>query len=186
MSWVILDRDGVINHDSPDYIKSPEEWMPIEGSLEAIALMNQKGYKVAVATNQSGLARGFYTQDTLTNIHNKMHQLLKELGAKVEAIVYCPHGPNDNCDCRKPKPGLLHQLKDNFGIDLSQTPFVGDSWRDIQAGMEAGCQPILVETGNGIKTIEKHKPSEEFKAITVYANLTEVAQDLKALSTFKA
>lgn len=180
MSGIILDRDGVINHDSPDYIKSPQEWHPIDGSLDAIALMNQKGYRVFVATNQSGLARGYYTEAMLEAIHNKMHTLLKAAGAKVEQIVYCPHGPKDGCGCRKPEPGMLYQLQQSQQINLTQTPFVGDSWRDLQAGIAAGCQPILVKTGNGLKTIAQHQ--QALANIPVFNSLLAFAQSLPRLT----
>ncbi len=155
MSIVVLDRDGVINHDSPDYIKSPEEWHLIEGSDHAIAMMGQKGYRVFVATNQSGLARGYYDEQTLSLIHQKMQRCLELQGGRIEGIAYCPHGPDDHCECRKPKPGLLAQLEKNHHIDLKGVPFVGDSLRDLQAGINHGAEPVLVKTGNGIKTLDK-------------------------------
>lgn len=146
---VILDRDGVINRDSDDYIKSVDEWIPIAGSLEAIRHLKEAGYLVTVATNQSGIARGFFDEQTLQKIHDKMHDLLAQLGSSVDGIFYCPHGPWDNCACRKPKPGLLFQIAKQFDIDLSVTPFVGDSMSDIKAAEMANARPVLVRSGKG-------------------------------------
>lgn len=149
---VILDRDGVINHDAVDYVKSPDEWSPIPGSLEAIALLNQHEYRVFVATNQSGVARGLYSEETLSDIHDKMQRLVVDAGGRIEGIVYCPHHPDENCACRKPKPGLLHQVETICGHSVKGQPFVGDSLRDIQAAQAGGCKPVLVLTGNGEQT----------------------------------
>lgn len=147
--FVILDRDGVINVDSADYIKSADEWNPIEGSLEAIAKLSQNGFKVVVATNQSGLARGLFTKSDLDNIHHKLVCAVEELDGKIAGIFYCPHGPSENCECRKPKTGLLVQIENTFGCSLINAPFIGDSSKDILAGQAHGCKAILVETGNG-------------------------------------
>lgn len=151
--YVLLDRDGVINHDSDDYIKSPEEWQAIEGSLEAIALLNSHGYKVVVITNQAGLERGLFDQAMLDSIHAKMYRLAQEKGATITAVYFCPHGPETGCNCRKPKPGLLKAFADDYHADLKNVPFVGDTLRDIQAAESAGAQPILVKTGKGQKTL---------------------------------
>jgi D-glycero-D-manno-heptose 1,7-bisphosphate phosphatase len=147
---IILDRDGVINYDSPDYIKSPQEWQAIPGSLEAIVKLNQHGYKVAIATNQSGLARGYFDEDTLTAIHQKMQKQLQTLGGHIDAIFYCPHLPEVGCACRKPQPGLLYQARDYFNIDLINTLMIGDSKKDLEAAQNAPCKGILVKTGNGL------------------------------------
>ncbi len=144
--FILLDRDGVINHDSDNYIRSTDEWHPISGSLEAIALLNQHGYKVIVITNQSGLARGYYNEATLAEIHKKMHQLTAAKGGEIDAVFYCPHGPNDNCACRKPKPGLLQQFAKANNISLTDIYFVGDKLSDIQAAIAAGAKPMLVKT----------------------------------------
>ena len=153
MKLIILDRDGVINEDSDAFIKSPEEWIPIPGSLEAIVRLNHAGYQVAVATNQSGLARGLFDQSTLQNIHKKFLHLLAEKGGEISMIHYCPHGPEDHCDCRKPRPGLLNIIGKKMQIDLDDVPVVGDSLRDLQSAMAAGCKPILVRTGKGEQTL---------------------------------
>lgn len=155
-AYVLLDRDGVINHDSDDYIKSPDEWNPIEGSLEAIALLNKHGFKVAVITNQSGLSRGFYDETVLAEMHKKMHQMTEAKGGKIEAIYYCPHSPEDQCSCRKPKPGLLKEFSSDFNKSLSDVYFIGDKLADIQAANEAGANPMLVKTGKGQNTLDKH------------------------------
>lgn len=147
MQLIILDRDGVINYDSEFYIKSPQEWLPIPGSLEAIARLNQAGYQVVVATNQSGVGRGLYDVATLNKIHEKMHTELARVHGKIDAIFYCPHTPDDHCSCRKPKPGLLYQIADHYQISLEGVPLVGDTLRDVEAAYTVGCQPVLVATG---------------------------------------
>ncbi len=150
--YVILDRDGTINVDSDSFIKSPEEWLPLAGSLEAIALLNRHGYKVVVISNQSGIARGLFDLAALEAIHAKMHELVDLVGGSIEAIYFCPHGPNDSCDCRKPKDGLFRRFAGATNADLSRTYAIGDSLRDIQAAESAGAKPILVRTGKGEKT----------------------------------
>ncbi|WP_020483803.1 D-glycero-beta-D-manno-heptose 1,7-bisphosphate 7-phosphatase [Methylomonas sp. MK1] len=150
--YVILDRDGTINVDSDDFIKSPEEWLPLAGSLEAIALLNRHGYKVVVISNQSGIARGLFDLAMLEAIHAKMLRLTAEAGGRIEAIYFCPHGPNDICDCRKPLDGLFLRFAAEMEADLSRTFAIGDSLRDIQAAESAGAKPILVRTGKGEKT----------------------------------
>lgn len=152
---IILDRDGVINQDSSDYIKSPKEWVPLPNSLEAIAFLTKKGFTVVVATNQSGLARGYYSEHTLNLIHKKMQDQLALLGSQVDGIYYCPHGPDDGCRCRKPLPGLLEKIASNYQVSLDNVPFVGDSYRDLEAARNFNCWPVLVRTGNGEKTLEK-------------------------------
>lgn len=155
MKLIILDRDGVINRDSDDFIKSPDEWIPLPGSLEAIARLNQAGYRVAVATNQSGVARGLFTMLTLNAIHQKLHAAAQQIGADVDAIFFCPHAASDNCDCRKPKAGMLRAIGKRFDVNLKGVPVVGDSLRDLQSGYVVGCTPYLVLTGKGEKTKEK-------------------------------
>lgn len=152
--FIILDRDGVINFDSPDFIKSPEEWIPIPGSLEAIARLNQAGFIVIIASNQSGIGRGLLTQDMLEEIHQKMITQLKLVSGKIDAIYICPHTPLDNCNCRKPKPGLLDQIAKAYHLHFEDEPVycIGDSLRDLQAAQAASCIPVLVGTGNGQKT----------------------------------
>lgn len=152
MKIVLLDRDGVINHDSDQYIKSPEEWKPIPGSLEAIARLNQADYRVVVVTNQSGVGRGLFGMETLNAIHEKMHKALAHVGGRIDAIFFCPHTTADACDCRKPKPGLFREIGTRFNLDLSDVPAIGDSLRDLQAAASVGAQPILVLTGKGKKT----------------------------------
>lgn len=151
---IILDRDGVINHDSPDFIKSPAEWQPIPGSLEAIARLNQAGYRVVVASNQSGIARELFDMAILNAIHQKMHNLAQQVGATIDAIFFCPHAAADSCDCRKPKPGMFAEIAKRYNVSLKGVPTVGDSLRDLQAGYISGCTPHLVLTGKGEKTQE--------------------------------
>ena len=155
MKLVILDRDGVINEDSDSFIKSPAEWQPIPGSLEAIAKLHQSGYQVVLATNQSGVGRGLFEVSTLNAIHDRMHRALAHMGGRIDAIFFCPHAQEANCDCRKPKPGLLEEIARRFNVDLKGTPAVGDALRDLQAAAAVGASPILVLTGKGRKTLEE-------------------------------
>ncbi len=152
MKLIILDRDGVINYDSEHFIKSPAEWRPIEGSMEAIALLNQWGWRVVVATNQSGVGRGLFDMDTLAAIHEKMHRTLAQAGGRIDAIFFCPHAADSKCACRKPKAGMLLEIAERFNVDLADVPIVGDSLRDLQAAVTAGGQPVLVRTGKGART----------------------------------
>jgi D-glycero-D-manno-heptose 1,7-bisphosphate phosphatase len=149
---VILDRDGVINHDSPDFIKTPDEWRPIDGSLDAIRLLTENGYTVAVASNQSGVGRGLIDLATLDAIHRKMCRLAEEHGGNIDRIVFCPHLPADDCSCRKPRTGLLVRLAEHYGVTLAGVPVIGDAVRDLQAAAAAGARPILVLTGKGAAT----------------------------------
>lgn len=152
MKLIILDRDGVINHDSERFIKSPAEWRAIPGSPEAIARLNQAGYRVVVATNQSGIGRGLFDMETLNAIHAKMHQTVQAAGGRIDAIFYCPHATDAKCDCRKPKPGMLNQIAACFNADLAGVIAVGDSLRDLEAAASAGAIPVLVLTGKGEDT----------------------------------
>jgi D-glycero-D-manno-heptose 1,7-bisphosphate phosphatase len=152
MKLVILDRDGVINYDSEQFIKSPAEWKPIPGSLEAIARLNHSGYRVVVASNQSGVGRGLVDMAALNAINDKMYKALGQVGGRIDALFYCPHPAEYNCDCRKPKPGMFHDIARRFNLGLAGVPSVGDSLRDMQASAAAGCQPMLVLTGKGKKT----------------------------------
>lgn len=154
MKLVILDRDGVINKDSRDFIKTPDEWIPISGSLEAIALLNQHGFHVVVATNQSGIARGLFDMAMLNAIHDKMHHAVALIGGHIDAIFYCPHAASDHCECRKPKSKMIEDIGHRFAVDLNNVPAVGDAWRDIEAFANAGCQPMLVKTGKGKETLK--------------------------------
>ena len=147
MKLIILDRDGTINSDSDDYVKSPEEWQPLPGALEAIARLNQAGWHVVIASNQSGLGRGLFDVASLNAMHAKMHKMLVAVGGRIDAVFYCPHAPEESCNCRKPLPGLFEQIGSRFGVPLKDVPTAGDSVRDLQAGSAAGCQPHLVLTG---------------------------------------
>jgi D-glycero-D-manno-heptose 1,7-bisphosphate phosphatase len=173
MKLVILDRDGVINYDSPQFIKSPDEWKPIPGSLEAIALLNQSGFRVVLASNQSGIGRGLFDMATLNAIHDKMHRALGQLGGRIDALFYCPHAADTNCNCRKPKPGMIEEIARRFATDLDDVPNVGDSLRDLQAGVPLGTLPILVRTGKGEKTFAEGNLPEGTK---VFADLAEAAR----------
>jgi len=150
---VILDRDGVINQDSDAYIKSPGEWIPIEGSLESIAELSRAGFKIAVATNQSGIARQLFDHYTLARIHQKMSAAVEEAGGILDGVFFCPHGPDEGCLCRKPRTGLLEAISQEFGIALEGVPLVGDSLKDIEAARQMGCRPFLVRTGKGLQTL---------------------------------
>jgi len=152
MKLVILDRDGTINEDSDQYIKSPSEWKPIRGSLEAIARLTQAGWRIVVATNQSGIARGLFDISALNAIHAEMHRAVGLAGGRIDAIFFCPHAADSNCECRKPKPGLLREVASRMGIELAGVPMIGDSLRDVEAAAAAGAKPYLVLTGKGKKT----------------------------------
>ena len=177
MKLIVLDRDGVINEDSDEYVKSPDEWQPISGSLEAIARLNRGGYRVVVATNQSGISRGMFDLETLSAMHKKMHDLAGEVGAHIDGIFFCPHGPDDKCNCRKPKPGLFQEIQARLGTSLNGVPCVGDSLRDLQAGKSQGCTTFLVKTGKGKRTLETKK-NELPEGTEVFDNLMAVAEHL--------
>ena len=175
MKLVILDRDGVINEDSDDYIKSPEEWIPIPGSLEAIARLNREGYKVVVVSNQSGIARGLFDTDTLARIHTKMFDAVRARGGNIEAVFFCPHGPDGGCRCRKPLPGLFEELADRLKVSLSGVYAVGDSERDVLAARAVLARPALVRTGNGRATLKRGKQIAE---VPVFDDLAAFADAL--------
>lgn len=175
MKLVILDRDGVINEDSANFIKNPSEWIPITGSLEAIALLNQSGYRVAIATNQSGVSRGLFDMATLNSIHDKMHRELAAVGGRIDAVFYCPHSADDNCDCRKPKTGMIKEIAKRFSVELDRVFAVGDALRDIQAFYNSGCKTILVRSGKGEQTLNHGGLPDN---ITVCADLSEAVQHI--------
>ena len=179
--WLILDRDGVINKDSDKFIKSADEWQPLPGSLEAIAKLNLAGYRIAVITNQSGLARGLFDLATLEHIHQKFIDLLAEQGGKVEKIYFCPHGPDDHCQCRKPLPGLYRQFAQEYSISLEGIFAAGDSIRDIQAAEAAGASGVLLRTGKGqasLTSIAASPPDDPLRAIPVYDDLAAFTRQL--------
>jgi len=147
LKLIILDRDGTINEDREDFVKSADEWVPLPGALEAIARLNQSGWHTVVATNQSGIGRGLFDMAALNAMHAKMNQMLHKLGGRIDAVFFCPHTMLDACTCRKPLPGLFEQIGERYGVDLGEVPVVGDSLRDLQAGIAAGCQPHLVRSG---------------------------------------
>ena len=180
MNLIILDRDGTINEDRDDYVKSADDWVPIPGALEAIARLNHAGWHTVVATNQSGIARGLLDLATLNAIHAKMNRALAEVGGRVDAVFFCPHGPDDGCACRKPRPGMLTAIGERYGVALRETYAVGDSLRDLEAAAAAGCAPHLVRTGKGaaldsaaLRAIVKEVPHA-----TVHADLAAFAQQL--------
>jgi D-glycero-D-manno-heptose 1,7-bisphosphate phosphatase len=174
MALIILDRDGVINEDSDDYIKSPEEWHPIEGSLEAITTLSKNGYQVVVATNQSGIGRKLFTIDALNAIHMKMESHLAQFGGVIDAIFFCPHLPKDGCSCRKPNPGLYNDISERLRIPLNKVYCVGDKMTDIKAIQSAGGKPILVRTGKGQSEIDQGLVPE---GIPIYDNLAAFVND---------
>ncbi len=180
MKLVILDRDGTINEDRDDYVKSPEEWEPLPGALEAIARLHQAGWHVVVATNQSGLGRGLFDVAALNAMHLKMNEGLVKLGGRVDAVFFCPHAPEDGCDCRKPLPGLFVQIGRRFGVDLRGVPVVGDTLRDLQAGSAVGCAPHLVRTGKAAALDEAGLEALRAKVpgLTVHADLAAFVDDL--------
>lgn len=177
MNLIILDRDGTINEDRDDYIKSPEEWVPLPGALEAIARLNQAGWHTVIATNQSGLGRGLFDMSALNAMHLKLNALLSKLGGRVDAVFFCPHTPDDDCECRKPQPGLIRQIGERFSVELDAVPVVGDSLRDLQAGAAMGCPTHLVRTGKGadldLALVEREAPGT-----LVHADLAAFAEHM--------
>nr|HET7858499.1 D-glycero-beta-D-manno-heptose 1,7-bisphosphate 7-phosphatase [Caldimonas sp.] len=180
MKLIILDRDGTINEDRDDFVKSPDEWVPIAGSLEAIARLNHAGWHTVVATNQSGIARGLFDLATLNAIHAKMNRAIAEVGGRIDAVFFCPHGPDDGCTCRKPRAGMLKAIGERYGVPLRETYSVGDSLRDLEAAAAAGCAPHMVRTGKGarlddaaLRAIRKTVPHAVF-----HADLASFAQQL--------
>jgi D-glycero-D-manno-heptose 1,7-bisphosphate phosphatase len=172
--YVLLDRDGVINHDSDAFIKSPDEWQPIDGSLEAIAMLNAHGYQVIVVTNQSGIARGLLDEPMLEKIHAKLRRLVSEKGGNITAIYFCPHGADSDCACRKPKPGMLKAFAADFHADLTTIGVIGDSLRDLQAADAVGAKPILVKTGKGQQTLMNNPQLN----VPVFENLYDAAKHI--------
>jgi D-glycero-D-manno-heptose 1,7-bisphosphate phosphatase len=175
MKLVILDRDGVINHDSDAYIKSPGEWKPIAGSLDAIARLTQAGYQVVVATNQAGVGRGLFEMATLNAIHDKMHRAAALAGGRIDAVFFCPHAQEANCNCRKPKAGLYEEIGRRFNTSLKDVPCIGDSQRDLEAAVTAGGTPVLVLTGKGEATRREGKMPP---GTQVFRNLAEAVKSL--------
>ena len=174
---IILDRDGVINHDSVDYIKSPQEWLPIAGSLQAITRLNSAGYQVMVASNQSGIAKKRLSIATLLDIHNKMRRLVEEAGGQIKAVFFCPHAPQDDCTCRKPKPGMYIDISKRSQVSLQGLPIIGDSLRDLQAAAAVNAQPYLVKTGNGMQTIH-HLSESGLGDVPVFDDLAKAVEHI--------
>lgn len=174
MPWIILDRDGVINYDSTNFIRSLDDWQPIPGSIGAIARLCQAGWQVTVATNQSGIARGLISPGELDAIHAFMFNTVSSAGGHIQALTYCPHSPSEGCKCRKPQPGMYLSLAERLNKQLSGVPVVGDSARDLEAAIEVGARPILVRTGKGEETLQSSIGS----SVEVYANLSEVVDCL--------
>jgi len=176
---IILDRDGVINHDSDEFIKSPAEWKPIEGSLEAIAQLSSAGFSVFIITNQSGIARGLFSQEVLDAIHHKMISQTESVGGKIKGIYFCPHGPDEQCDCRKPKSGMYAQLAEEHNVSFENSYSIGDSLRDLEAATDAGAEPVLVLTGKGMKTQKLlSTPQHPLHNTNTFANLSAFVQEL--------
>lgn len=174
MPWIILDRDGVINYDSDNFIRSVEDWQPIPGSIEAIARLTQAGWQVTVASNQSGVARGLISRPELAMIHHRLYTVVQAAGGRISALTYCPHSPADGCSCRKPKPGMYQHLAAQLGEDLTDVPVVGDSVRDLEAALAVNARPILVRTGKGERSLE----TDIVKRSEVFADLYTVAEHL--------
>jgi len=177
MKLVVLDRDGVINFDSEQYVKSPEEWTPIPGSLEAIARLTQAGFRVVIATNQSGLGQGLFDMATLNATHDKMHKAVNQLGGRIDAVFFCPHAQDAGCACRKPLPGMLLEIAERYNLALAGVPAIGDSLRDLQAASTAGARPVLVLTGKGAQTLKSGGLPE---GTEVYPDLAAAAMALTA------
>lgn len=175
---VILDRDGVINEDRDDYVKSVDEWIALPGAIGAIVQLSNAGFDVVVATNQSGLGRGLFSLDDLEAMHQKLIELVEDAGGRLAGIFYCPHTPEDECDCRKPKPGLIDAIAEVMGVDVAGCPIVGDTLRDLEAGVARGCKPILVTTGKGAQTLTKLAANPICSSTVVVANLAAAADHI--------
>lgn len=173
---IILDRDGVINQDSTEFIRTPAQWQPIPGSLEAIAQLNQAGYTVVVATNQSGVGWGYYSEADLAAIHHKMRTALQPFKGVIDCIFYCPHHPEAHCACRKPGVGLFTQIAQTYSVDLTAVPMIGDALRDLQAAQTVGCRPILVLTGQGQQTLQDHP--QLVKQVSIFEDLKTAVHSL--------
>jgi D-glycero-D-manno-heptose 1,7-bisphosphate phosphatase len=179
MKLIVYDRDGTLNQDRDDYVKSADEWVPLPGALEAVARLTQAGWHAVVATNQSGLGRGLFDMSTLNAMHQKLNQALARAGGRLDAIFFCPHVAADECDCRKPLPGMMVQIAERYGIDPAQIPVVGDSLRDLQAAQAAGCEPHLVLTGKSAGL-----DATGVEALVAQVPGTQVHQDLSAFADF--
>ena len=177
MNLIILDRDGTINEDRDDFVKTVDEWVPLPGALEAIARLNHAGWQTVIATNQSGLGRGLFDMATLNAMHTKMNGLLARVGGRISAVFFCPHTPEDQCDCRKPLPGLYLQIGERFGADLKTVPVVGDSLRDLEAALASGCAPHLVRTGKSARITD-----EQLAALRAKVPGLQVHDDLAAFA----
>lgn len=177
---LILDRDGVINQDSDDFVKNTDEWVPIAGSIDAIARLSQAGFTVVVATNQSGIGRNLFDLDQLEAMHQKMQSLVNAAGGHLSGVFFCPHHPNDDCECRKPRAGMIDSIEQTLSVSAAGATVVGDSLRDLEAGLAKGCKPILVTTGKGANTLAKIRSSNDirFADLAVYNNLAEAADAL--------
>lgn len=182
MKLIILDRDGTINWDSEDFVKTVDEWIPMPGALEAIARLNHAGWRVVVAANQPGLGRGLFEMASLNQIHAKMHKLLAAQGGRIDAVFFCPHAPGEGCTCRKPGAGLFEQIRERYGVELKNVPAAGDGLRDIQAGAAAGCEVHLLLTGQGAQFRDRLACGEPLPE--TFPAGTLVHEDLAAFASF--
>ncbi|MEY2685398.1 MAG: hypothetical protein RJA09_2542 [Pseudomonadota bacterium] len=180
MKLVVLDRDGTLNHEPDEFIRSPDEWVPLPGALEAVARLNQGGWRVVVATNQSGLGRGLFDIATLNAVHARMHKLVASAGGRIDGVFFCPHAPEDACGCRKPAPGLFHQIAQRMGVAPAQTVAIGDSVRDAQAAVDAGCEPHVVLTGQSAGLSPEAMPPGFPAGVQVHADLAAAVDVLLA------
>ena len=175
---VVLDRDGTLNEEPEDFLRSADDWKPLPGALEAVARLNQQGWRVVIASNQTGLGRGLFDVATLNEVHARMHKLMAQSGARVEAVFFCPHAPEDGCDCRKPQPGLFLQISQRFGVPPSQMIAVGDSVRDAQAAVAAGCEAHLVLTGQSLAHRNGSRPVGLPDAVRLHTDLLAFAESV--------
>ncbi len=178
MKLIVLDRDGVINAESADYVRDADEWHPLPGSLEAIARLHAAGYRIVVVTNQAGIGRGIMSEDAVLRVHERMLEEVKRAGGAIASIQYCPHSPDQGCDCRKPEPGMLRNVEREFGCSLRDVPFVGDKSSDIGAARAVGARPVLVLTGYGKGTLAKLREAGEFDDVAVYPDLATFVSEL--------
>lgn len=177
---MILDRDGVINHDSDDFVRTVKQWRPIPGSIDAIAKLSRQGWRISVATNQSGIGRGLFSRETVYAMHRKLRRLVRRAQGEVHDVVFCPHRPDENCDCRKPKPGMFYELQRRSGLNLEDAHVVGDSLRDLEAGQSVGATLWLVRTGKGLRTLEavEEQAPDWWASVRVRDDLATIALEL--------
>ena len=182
MKLIILGRDGILNEYRDDHVKAPAEWVPIPGALEAVSRLNHAGWHAVVATNQAGIGRGMIDMASVNLIHAHMNKLMQAQGARLDAVFFCPHTPEEQCDCRKPLPGMMLEIGERYGVDLDHVPVAADTLRDLQAAHAAGCEPHLVRTGRAAQLDDAvvEQWCKQVPGVRVHADLSAMAEQLIA------